>query len=291
MMRRKLAMSLVALAALAMVSAGTPRAGAQPADDVARARDLFREGSALAEAGKWDAARSRFERSLAYHRAALTLYNLGIAQQETGHLVDAIGSFRTFLAQPVEPSTQQYVEPVRGALIQLEGRVAQVEVAVQPADLPGLVLRIDDHEVRPAPGPRRMDPGRHEIVASAPGYCEVHQTTEVAEGGHASVALTLAPPPPAPTSAALPAALTVGGLALFVGGEVVFGVGVHEALATPLGAGATKTMVAGNVVGGVGAVALGAGIVLLVTRARPRAAKAAVAPWSSGNVAGVKVRF
>jgi hypothetical protein len=291
MMRRKLAMSLVALAALTTVCAGTPRAGAQPAEDVVRARDLFREGSTLAEAGSWDAARDRFERSLAYHRAALTLYNLGVAQQETGHLVDAIETFRAFLAQPVEPATSRYVEPVRGALIQLEVRVAQVDVAVLPADLPHLVLRIDGREVPPAQGPRRIDPGRHEIVAVAPGYCEAHGSAEVVEGGHASVALTLAPGAPVQTSAALPAALTVGGLALFVGGEIVFGAGVHEALATPPGAGATKMMVAGNVVGGAGAVALGAGIVLLLNRAHPRAAKAAVVPWSSGNVTGVKVQF
>ena len=285
MMRRMLAVPLLALA---MVSAGAPRAEAQPAEDVARARDLFREGSSLAEAGSWEAARDRFERSLALHRAALTLYNLGIAQQETGHLVDAIESFRAFLAQPVEPSTQRYVEPVRATLAQLEGRVALVDVDVHPAGLGGLVLRIDGREVPRAPGPRRLDPGRHEIVAAAPGYCEAHQTAEVVEGAHATVALTLAPgAPPERIGVALPAALTVGGLSLFVGGEVAFGKG----LSAPAGPGATRTMIAGNVVAGAGAVALGAGLVLLLTRAHPRAAKAAVAPWSDGTVVGARVRF
>jgi hypothetical protein len=287
-MRRKLALSLVALAALAMISAGAPPAQGQPADDVARARDLFREGSSLAEAGSWAAARDRFEQSLALHRAALTLYNLGIAQQETGRLVDAIESFRAFLAQPVEPATQRYVEPVRTTLAQLEGRIALVDLDVHPANVHDLVLRIDGRDVPPAPGPRRLDPGRHEIVAAAPGYCEAHQTTEVAEGAHTSVALTLAPgAPPERTGVALPALLTVAGLGLFVGGEIAFGKG----LSAPDSPGATNAMIAGNVVGVAGVVAATVGVVLLVTRAHPRPAKAAVTPWSDGKVAGVAVRF
>src|SRR3954466_12139883 len=103
MILRKLAPPLLLLA---MVASG-PRAHAQPVDDVAAARDLFREGSKLAEAGSWEAARDRFERSLKRKRAALTLYNLGIAQQETGHLADAIESYRAFLALPAEATTQR----------------------------------------------------------------------------------------------------------------------------------------------------------------------------------------
>jgi hypothetical protein len=281
MVRWKIALSLIALAT---ISSGTPRVTAQPAEDVDRARDLFREGSSFAEAGKWDLARERFERSLELHRAALTLYNLGIAQQETGHVVDAVESFRAFLAQPVEPATQRYVDPVRATLAQLEARVALVQIDVRPAGTRGVVLRIDGRDMPPADGPRRLDPGRHEIVAVAPGYCEAHETAQVADGAHETVALTLSTGMPAEAkSPAVPAALTAGGLAAFAAGEAIFGAGVHS--------GSTKTMVAGNVLGAAGAVALGAGIVLLVTRARPRPARAAVAPWASGSVGGVEVRF
>src|SRR5947208_2586858 len=91
--------------ALGVAVAVTPRAFAQPVDDVTQARELFREGSKLAEAGSWELARERFARSVKLKRAPLTLYNLGVAQQETGRMVDAIDSFRAFLAQPVEPGT------------------------------------------------------------------------------------------------------------------------------------------------------------------------------------------
>src|SRR5271170_2496434 len=107
---RKVGPCLVALA-LALFS--TPPASAQAPPDIAHARDLFIEGSKLSDNGDWEGARDRFERSLKIKRAALTLYNLGIAQQETGRLVSAVESFRAFLALPVEPATQGYVDPVR----------------------------------------------------------------------------------------------------------------------------------------------------------------------------------
>jgi hypothetical protein len=292
MMLRKLALSLLALGVAVAV---TPRASAQPEGDVAQARELFREGSKLAEAGSWEQARDRFERSIKLKRAALTLYNLGVAQQETGRMVAAIDSFRAFLAQPTEPATQHYVEPVRVVLGQLEARVGRLAIEVQPANLRGLVVRVDGREVPPAAGASMIDPGRHEIVAVAPGYAEARQTTTVAEGTRATLALWLAPAPvsPAPPpSVALPAALTVGGLALFAAGEIAFGAGARQGIGSPSDArSARTTMLAGNIVEGAGVLAAGIGIILFVTRAAAPAKKVAVSPWATGNVGGVKVRF
>src|SRR5271155_4606482 len=74
------------LLALSLALSRTPPAHADAAADLGRARDLFLEGSKLSETGDWEGARDRFERSLKLKRAALTLYNLGIAQQEKGRL-------------------------------------------------------------------------------------------------------------------------------------------------------------------------------------------------------------
>jgi len=51
--------------ALAVGVLGAAGARAQSAADVTAARDLFIEGSRLAEKGKWTEARDRYERSLA----------------------------------------------------------------------------------------------------------------------------------------------------------------------------------------------------------------------------------
>ena len=298
-MLRKLARSFVLFALIATAATPLraqepprPQPPPQPADDTAAARDLFREGARAAEAGQWEAARDHFARSLRHKHAAITLYNLGIAQQETGHLIDAIESFRAFLAQPVEPGTQAYVEPVHTVLTQLEARLVEVDLNVRPAGLRGLVLRVDGREVPPAAGPRKMDPGRHEIIALAPGFFEERQTLSVVEGTRATIAIALlpsvpAPPPPRPV---LPAALGLGGLALFLGGEIAFGLGAHEAATSSTGPGRT-TMLAGNAVAGAGALAAGVALIVLLTRGPARAARVAVAPWSSGSTAGVAAGF
>ncbi len=286
-MLRKLACSLVLLA----LTTTTARLHAQPVDDTTAARDLFREGAKAAEAGQWEAARDNFARSLKHKHAALTLYNLGIAQQETGHFVDAVESFRAFLALPADPATQGYVEPVKTVITQLEARLVEIDLDVRPAGLKGLLLRVDGHDVRPAAGPQKMDPGRHEIFAVAPGFFEVRETTSVVEGTHTRIGVALLPsaPPPRP-SVALPAALGLTGLALFVGGEVAFGVGAAEVAGNDT-RGARDTVLAGNVVAGAGALAAGAALLVLLTRVTARPRPVAVAPWSAGSVVGVQARF
>jgi hypothetical protein len=289
MMLRPLALPLLALA---MILAAGSAARAQPADDVARARELFVEGAKLAEAGSWEAARDRFERSLKQKRAALTLYNLGIAQQETGHLVDALESFRAFLALPADAATQPYVVPVRAELAKLEKRVAYLEIDVRPAGLKGAVVRIDGREVPAAPGPRMVDPGNHEIAATAPGYGTVQQKTVAHEGGQVTMVLTLGAQAPAAASTALPTGLIVGGLAALLVGEITFGIGAQQGLGSPVDAGpARAAMIGGTIAGGAGILVTGIGAILLLRRPAARAPQAAIAPWSEGGVTGIKVRF
>ena len=50
------------------------------------------------------------------------------ARRTSWRLVAAVESFHAFLALPVEPATQGYVEPVRTVVALLEARVARVEV-------------------------------------------------------------------------------------------------------------------------------------------------------------------
>lgn len=259
------------LALAATLLAGS--AVAQPEDDVALARKLFVEGAKLAEEGRWEAARERFAASLQRKRAALTLYNLGIAQQETGHLVDALDSFRAFLAQPVEPATEAYVPPVREVVTKLERRVGRVHVDVRPAKIPGLVVRIDGRDAGADPGPILVDPGAHEIAAVAPGYGEVRQKAMIPEGGTATIAVHFAFAPLDAGSTALPMGLGLAGLGLFLGGEVVFAVGAGKAGGpTSFKNTPTSLMVAGQALAGAGAVAAGLGLAVLLRRTTKRTA-------------------
>lgn len=280
--------------ALAIAVTIAAPASAEPTDDVTKARELFVEGAKLAEGGKWEEARQHFERSLALKRASLTLYNLGVAEQETGKLSAAVETFHAFLAQPVEPATQPFVAPVRAVLARLEARVGHVALTVRPAGLKGLTVRIDGREVPAAEGSWMVDPGAHEIAAAAPGLGEIHQSTTVVEGGQSTLILSLTPAVAAVAGPrrglALPATLALGGLALFVGGEIAFTVGALKARHDADDA--VTPMIGGNIAAAIGAAAGGVGLYLLL-RPPPAASapKAAITPWFSGRAVGVEGRF
>lgn len=304
----------VAGLALCTVAASRP-AVAQSAADLDRARELFREAAALAASGDWEGSRDRYEQSLAIKRSALSLYGLAVAEQQTGRLVEALRSYREFLAEPSTPSSQPWEQPAREAIATIEKRVARLSITVKPEGVPGLGLRIDGEAV-PAAGwvqPRLVNPGVHEVIASAPGHEEARHVAVVREGGESTVALALRPiagggparpaATPADTSGSSPPILPyalVGGGALALAIAVPVGVvGLGEAGDAPSNdspeadSARTKGLVA-DVLGGAGIVAIGVGVVLLLLRGgdEPAApARAAARPWISGSKAGLEVRF
>ncbi|AUX21385.1 hypothetical protein SOCEGT47_018670 [Sorangium cellulosum] len=195
---RPLALLVVAAALLA---APAP-AGAQSAADVAVAREMFIEGSELARQGRWEQARERYERSLELKRAPITLYSLGVAQQQTGQLVEALESFRAFLAEPSAPATKEYEPLARQAVQELERRVAEIELRMSPADVAGLTVKIDGVAVPAAAldRPRPVNPGHHEVTATAPGHREARRNLSTAPGSRTVVLLSLEREAAAPSS-------------------------------------------------------------------------------------------
>jgi hypothetical protein len=300
--------------ALLVAMAGAPPADvwAQTAADVAQARDLFTEASELAQQGKWDEARELYARSLALKRAPITLYSLGIAQRNTGRMVEALENLRAFLAEPSVPATQPYEQPAREAIADLERRVARITMKVEPPGVADLALRLDGVAVSAAAigVARPIDPGVHEVIATAPGRREARVRVTVAEGGHETVALTLVPaaagdaradhPPQRPAderSVVLPAALIIGGGAALGVGITVGLIGVGEASDAPASEGpeadsARVKMITGDVVAGVGLVAAAVGAVLLLTRpATPAKNAGRGSVWIAPGGAGVRGRF
>ncbi|MGK3995735.1 hypothetical protein [Sorangium sp. So ce1024] len=191
--RRARAWALALSFAVAGVLCAPAPAAAQSAADVAVAREIFIEGSELASQGRWEQARERYERSLAIKRAAITLYSLGVAQQQTGQLVEALESFRAFLLEPSAPATKEYERLARQAAQELERQVAALELRVTPADVAGLEVKVDGGVVPAAAldRPRPLNPGPHTVTASAPGYREVERSVVAAPGSRVVVVLSL----------------------------------------------------------------------------------------------------
>jgi hypothetical protein len=180
---------------------------AQPAPDVAAARELYVEGAAFSKEGNWAEAKERLGRSLALKKAPITLYMLAVAQQNTGELVEALENFRAFLAAPPQAATQSLRAPSQEAVEDLDKRVARVTIAILPADLRSVVVTVDGVAVPTAALDRKrlVNPGDHLLRANADGWTEGSRMFTVAEGEQAEIMLMLEREGEGPASNSLPA--------------------------------------------------------------------------------------
>ena len=286
---------------------------APSAADVAAARELFRQGARAAQSDNWEEARKAYERSYALRPSALTRYSLALAQMNTARLVEALENFRAFLREPMDAVSSQYRAPAQAAIQELQTKVASVLVTSSPAHAKVL---LDGVALRPAAiGVRRpLDPGRHRLEATAPGYEPFLKEFTVDPAGAVEIAIQLrratavgevahAPAPAASRHGAegranaLPVALLAGGGALLAGGIVVGVLGIAKASDAPTHDGSdaktARTLgVVGDVMGGVGLVGVGLGTWLLLSRgtsSSPAGAATACSPWISARSAGVSL--
>ncbi|WP_437489341.1 hypothetical protein WME75_10510 [Sorangium sp. So ce1014] len=302
---RALAGPLALLVAAAGLLAAPAPAAAQSAADVAVAREIFIEGSEFAEQGRWEEARKQYERSLAIKRAPITLYSLGVAQQQTGQLVEALESFRAFLVEPSAPATKAYEKLARQAVQELERQIAALDLRFSPADVAGLAVKIDgvDVPVAALDRPRPLNPGDHTVIARAPGYREAQRTVAATPGSRLVVVMSLerdatldaSAGPRAPSASArprgaalrstpdaatvrvVPIALLAGGLATVAAGVAIGLLGVASASDAPTRDGdaadaARAQALAGDIVAGAGLIAAGAGVLVLVLDGDPAGA-------------------
>ncbi|WP_437956116.1 hypothetical protein WME76_32290 [Sorangium sp. So ce119] len=304
---------------VALLAAAAPSpASAQGSGDVESARVLFVQGAKLARQGRWEEARALYSRSLEIKPAPLTHYSLGVAQKELGRFADALASFRAFLAEPSTPATAPYVGPARDAVAALEGRVGRATIAVRPGKVDGLTLVVDGKPRRGGPGRVvEVDPGDHEVVASAPGYRAAAARFTVGAGGSVEVPIALTPrtaaavqasaaggglPPVADPSDASPSrtlpivVMGVGGA--FIAGGAVLGIsGLNQASAARTSADADASAarakgIVGDVLGGVGLATVGVGLYLLLNQPAPSAPRTgSVRPWLGASGAGIELQL
>ena len=313
--RSRVVALLLALSALGLSARGD--AEDAPAD-VAAARELFKEGSRLAQEGKWDQARQRFEQSLGLRRAAITLYSLGVAQQKSGRFVEALENLRAFLHWPPNEATDPYVPIARDAVKELEGAVGRVVLDIRPkAAL--TELRVDgvSHGDFALGTPRIVNPGKHTVTVVAASGARAEAEVTVERGATVTAVLELragaepivapaaassaptrepaAPPPETttPRDRTVPAALLIGGGALLVTGGVFGAIALSRAKAAPTREGpnadaARRDALFSDVFSGVGIVAGGIGAYLwLSTPASPTP----VGAWIGPRGVGIDGRF
>jgi Tetratricopeptide repeat/PEGA domain len=303
LIKRALFVGWVAL--IATFASSAHAADEDPANKAA-ARELFREASRLGKSGDWQGARERYQRSLALHPAAITLYSLGVAQRETGALVAALESYRAYLRAEKSDATMRYEDTAKQAVRALESAVAHVAIQVLPMD--DATVSLDGQELPSAAlgVSRLMDPGTHVVIASAPGHEEVRRSLQIARGETTQIDLVLPRAEQAPSDSGTSQAtssfptgpvvvMAVGG-AVGLSGLVVGAVGLSQASGAVAGSSAASAAkrkgLAADVMLGVGGVGVVAGLVWWLALPDDDGDElATVAPWFAGPVGGLQLRF
>lgn len=223
------------LAAVLVISAVAPRADAQAN---AIAEQLFNEGRDLAKANRWEEACPKFEASLRQDPALGTRLNLATCFEKIGKLASAWGLYRESadLAKRAGDLKRSAYAEQQAAL--LEPRLPKLTITA-PASAPtGLTVQRDGVALGAAELGLALyvDPGAHEVTASAPGFETFQTSVTIREGETETIAIPAltpkseavvtnevdAPEPSAPASSSSRRTY----LALGIGGAGVIAAGV-----------------------------------------------------------------
>ncbi|WP_438016060.1 PEGA domain-containing protein [Sorangium sp. So ce315] len=201
----------LALVAAVTLGGATARAQQQPARDPVAAEALFKAARALVDKGDYEAGCPKFEASLALNPSASTMINIARCHEHEGKLATAWHDYHRALVLNRETAGEQrrrgLEELARKGLVALEPRVPKLRIVVEGAP-PGVEVQRDGTPLPAAALGEALpiDPGQHEIRASAPGHQPETRAVTLTEGETATIELTLRPAPASAPAAAAPAA-------------------------------------------------------------------------------------
>ena len=140
------------------------------ADDAAtvEAQARFQEGLDLADAGKHEPARLKFQQAWSVFKSPAVLYNLARSEQLTGHELEALEHFRLFqrIGATDVKVTDAMREKAKQNAAELARKVGQVDIEVPPSAR----VTVDGKPLEETPKePVPVQPGRHTIEATFDG--------------------------------------------------------------------------------------------------------------------------
>jgi hypothetical protein len=147
------------------------RAGAQ-VSDVTRAEQLFDEARTLMKQGVYGQACARFEESHALNPGGGTILNLGICRRLEGRTATAHAILSEALEQAKADGRSDRMATAQKHLALLTPVLSRITVRASADEAPNLVVEVDGNALTAPRGAWTvaLDPGVHEVRASAQGY-------------------------------------------------------------------------------------------------------------------------
>lgn len=216
----RFAASVFALAFLAPSLAGA-QGGASNAGDKETARDLAERGFELLEQGEAEKAIVSFRMAERRFHSPVHQLFIGRAEIKLGRFVEAAKTFESLIAESFPPNAPKPFldaqEEAKKELESLKARTPSIKVVVTGVPAAQATVTIDGVALPPGDigVARRVNPGKHTIVASAPDAGEIEKTVTLPESTAVhTVELTLSP---AGVSVPAVLAFSLGGVGLVVG--------------------------------------------------------------------------
>jgi len=172
------------LGAIMAVFAVAGRVHAQSGDSNATAERLFNEARELVKVNRWAEACPKFEASLREDPALGTRLNLATCYEYVGQLARAWGLYRESIRLADKAGDVERRDFAQTQADALEPRLARLEISA-PAKPPAGFFVTRDGTVIDAGAlgvALYIDAGRHEIVASAPGFARFTKVVTLVAG-------------------------------------------------------------------------------------------------------------
>jgi hypothetical protein len=240
------------------LSAIAPPAGAQTDEQRAAARSLATQGNAAFEAGRYRDAVELFGKAESLMHAPPHLLFMARSHKKLGEFVRAREAYLKITRETLPASAPKAFRDAQAAaeeeVREVEPKIANLTVQIEGgAGAANLTVKVDGVVMSSVlvGVAQPIDPGTHQVEASATGFSAAPQTISIKDGATSSLALKLEPDPnaapPPVTPLAAPAAVAAapanpapppavpppaseskasGNSSLRIGSYVAFGVGV-----------------------------------------------------------------
>jgi hypothetical protein len=238
------ALSLGSATTRAQAPAAAPSPEAASPAEIVAARELFRQGTEDADAGRYAEGLEKFRRVAAVKETAPVRFNIARCEEALGKTGAALADFELAAREGHEDPKASDVATLAGQRADaLRPRVPRLTVVARSPAPDGMSVSLDGGKLASLGVGLPLDPGAHVVDAKAPGSPPFHAEVTLVEGEAKKIEISLSPSAEAPgaEAGASPGAsssqstwgwVTVAGGGALALGSVVFLVLHNDAVST-----------------------------------------------------------